>query len=52
MCLHITGVFRALCDVAPPPLQKKKKILKLSGSGYPAYLPNKAKKMHINLLSI
>lgn len=52
MCLHITGVFRALCDVAPPQ-KKKKKILRLSGSGYPAYLPNKAKKKkHINLLSI
>lgn len=52
MCLHITGVFRALCDVAPP--QKKKKDFEAQWLWLPC-LPakqGKKKKKHINLLSI
>lgn len=52
LCVCILLVFLELF-VMLPPRKKKKKILRLSGSGYPAYLPNKAKKKkHINLLSI
>lgn len=53
MCLHITGVFRALCDVAPPQKTKKKDF-----EAQWLWLPclpakqGKKKKKHINLLSI
>lgn len=43
LCVCILLVFLELF-VMLPPRKKKKKILRLSGSGYPAYLPNKAKK--------
>lgn len=50
LCVCILLVFLELFVMLPPRKKQKKKILRLSGSGYPAYLPNKAKKKKSTLI--